>query len=307
MAYRLESLFDVELPTGDTVAITRRSFGNGEGPTVALLAGVRGDTPEGTRVLHEVGKHLLRMEVALAGTVHVYPCANPLAADQGARHWPGLDVDLARRFPGRADGHAPDRLAHRLLGELRAADVVVELRAAHPSFRQVPQARVLAGSSSAAELAASANVRCLRLQSTPCASGSLEEALPDLLMLEGGSGNRLTGSVGLELADGLLNLLAVLHVFPEGDLPFHWAAIQRPVICGDDALLDHRCTRGGLFIPAARTWDDIDAGTLLGEIIDPMTGETREHITANEGGRVLAHRAEPVVYPGNLVARLVRQ
>ncbi len=305
MAYRLESLFDVEMPTGETVRITRRSFGGAEGPTVALLAGVRGDTPEGARVLHEVGKQLLRVDPALTGTVHLYPCLNPLAADQGARHWPGLDIDLARRFPGRADGHAPDRLAHVLLSELRAADIVVELRAAHPAFRQVPQARVLATSTRAAELATSANVRCLRLQSTPCPPGSLEESVPELIMLEGGSGNRLTESVGLELADGVLNLLVLAGVFPESELPFHWAAIQRPIRCEDALLRDHRCSRSGLFIPATRTWEEVEAGEALGEIIDPMTGESREQIVAADAGRVLALRAEPVVYPGNLVARLV--
>ncbi len=306
MAYRLETLFDVEMPTGDAVAIGRRHFSGGSGPTVALLAGIRGDTPEGTRVLHEVGKHLTRVSDELTGTVHVYPCLNPLAADQGVRHWPGLDLDLARRFPGRPDGHAPDRLAHVLLEELRCADVVVELRGAHPAFRQVPQARVRASSARAAELAASANVRCLRIQTSPGPTGSLEEALPELIMLEGGSGNRLTEAVGLELSDGVLNLLTLLGVFPEGELPYHWAAIQRPVVCDDDALLDLRSTRGGLFLPAVGPWEEVEAGALLGEIIDPMTGETRETIVASESGRVLAHRAEPVVYPGNLVARLVR-
>jgi predicted deacylase len=287
--------------------VVRRRFGSGDGPTVALVAGVRGDTPEGTRILHEVGKHLFRAAERLTGTVHVYPCVNPLAADQGVRHWPGLDVDLARRFPGRPDGHAPDRLADTLLTELRAADVVVELRAAHPAFRQVPQARVRADAGRAVELAAAANVRCLKKQSSPPAAGSLEEALPGLVMLEGGSGNRLTDEVGLELTDGVLNVLTIVGVFPEADLPFHWAAIQRPLPCEDADIVDARAARGGLFLPAVSPWSEVEAGAPLGEIIDPMTGETRETILAPASGRVLAHRAEPVVYPGNLVARLVRQ
>jgi uncharacterized protein len=307
VAYRLETLFDVELPTGDSVAVARRHFSGGAGPTVALLAGMHGDTPEGIRVLHVVARHLERVSETLAGTVHIYPCLNPLAADQGVRHWPGLDVDLARRFPGRADGHAPDRLAHTLLHELGAAQVVIELRGAHPAFRQVPQARVRASSITAAELATSANVRCLRRQASPFPSGSLEEALPDLVMLEGGSGNRLSQAVGSELSDGVLNLLTVLGVFPESELPFHWAAIQRPVMCEDADLIDVRTARGGLFLPAVGPWAEVDAGDLLGEVVNPVTGETRETITTSEGGRVLAHRAEPVVYPGNLVARLVRR
>ena len=67
--------------------IQRHRFGNGDGPTVAFVAGVRGDAPEGIRVAFQLMEALRSLEPDLEGFVDVYPCINPLAAEQGRRLW----------------------------------------------------------------------------------------------------------------------------------------------------------------------------------------------------------------------------
>jgi len=74
---RLEEICSIELPTGEAVGVHRRRFTGGAGPHVAVVAGVRGDTPEGTRVAHAVGRHLSTHHERLSGTVDVYPCVIP--------------------------------------------------------------------------------------------------------------------------------------------------------------------------------------------------------------------------------------
>ena len=306
MSETLEETCSIELPTGEEVGVYRRRFRGGEGPHVAVVAGVRGDTPEGTRVAHAVARHLRSVHERLRGTVDVYPCVNPLAAHHGARNWPAFDLDLNRRFPGRADGHAPDRVAYALVTALRPADQVIELRGAHPAFREETQAHVRADHPVAQERAMRANVRVVWKRSSDIeGSGTLAAQLPGLIQLEGGSGNRLTEGVGIELCDGVLNLLVVIGVLPEEDLPFHWAAIQRPIVATDFDVVRVRADRGGLFLPHGRTWAEIAAGDALGEVVDPISGDTREIVLAPISGRVMAMREQPVVYPGTLVARIV--
>jgi hypothetical protein len=305
---RLEEICSIEVPTGDAVGVFRRRFSGGPGLHVALVAGIRGDTPEGTRVAHAVGRHLRGLHERLTGTVDIYPCVNPLAAHHGARNWPGFDIDLNRRFPGRAEGHAPDRVAHALLEGLRRCDQVVELRGAHPAFREETQAHVRFDQPASQERAMRANVRVVWKRSSELeGTGTLAAEIPGLICLEGGTGNRLTDGVGQELCDGVLNLLVVLGVLPEDGLPFHWAAIQRPVVATDADVVRVRATRGGLFLPGGRMWSEVAAGDPLGEVVDPIAGDTREVVTAPIAGRVLALREQPVVYPGSLVARLVAQ
>lgn len=306
MSEVLEQLCTIEVPTGEEVQVLRRRFGTGAGPHVAIVAGVRGDTPEGIRVAHEVGRHLRMIHESVAGTVDLYPCVNPFAAHHGSRTWPAFDLDLSRCFPGRDDGHAPDRLAAALLEALQPCEQVIELRGAHPAFREETQAHVRYDHPTARERAMRCNVRVVWQRSTVLErSGSLAAMLPGLISLEGGTGNHLTDGVGRELADGVLNLLAEMGVFPDSQLPFHWAAIQRPFLAADDDVVRVRAERGGLFLPDGSVGAEVSEGQALGEVVDPLAGEVREVVRAPVAGRVLAVREQPVVYPGSLVARIV--
>lgn len=298
-----DDILSIALPSGDEVGIHRIRLGTGSGPRAAIVAAIRGDTPEGTRVAHLVLRHLRSVEPRLTGTVDVYPCANPLAAHHGARNWPGFDVDLNRRFPGREDGHAPDHAAFALLRELRGMDQVIELRGAHPAFREETQAQVRADQPDAIERARGANVRVVWVRE-PGESRSLADHIPGLLCLDGGTGTRLD-DVGKDLADGTCNVLAMLGILPEDALPFHWAGLCRPVEVPDAQVIAVRATRGGLFLPRGALWAEVAEGEALGEVVDPLTGDIREQVDAPCAGRLLARREQPVVYPGSLVARLV--
>jgi hypothetical protein len=138
-------VIEVELPSGDTVSVVRRRFSGGPGPRVAVVAGIRGDAPEGVRVAHELITFLSGVEDRLAGTVDVYPCANPLAAHRGLPRWPFFDSDLNRLFPGDDDGHPPERVAAALNRDVQGADQVVEVRGARAAFSEVTQAHVRPG------------------------------------------------------------------------------------------------------------------------------------------------------------------
>lgn len=306
MTARLDVLHSIGMPSGDTVDIVRRRFSGGDGPRVAIVAGIRGDAPEGVRVAHAVAQVLNENHETLLGCVDVFPCVNPLAAHRGTRHWPFFDQDLNRRFPGRADGHAPDVVAWKLVQELASADHVIELRGAHPAFSETPQAHVRSTSAEAAEAALHANVNMVWRRDPGLAAPSTFAAqFANTISLEGGTGNRLTPGVGQALAEGVLNLLNVLEVLPDGALPFHWAAVTRPVTVTDAQVHRVRAGRAGLFLPRKAPWDEVEVDEVLGEVIDPTTGERIEEVRAAHAGRIAAMREQPVVFPGTMVSRLV--
>ncbi len=305
----LESIIEVELPSGDTTEVVRRRFrGAGEGgKRVAIVAGIRGDAPEGIRVAHVLMRFLAGYGDKLRGTVDVYPCANPLAAHRSSRLWPFFDVDLNRLFPGREDGHPPDRVAHALTEDIRGADQVIELRGARAAFREAPQALVRERDSDAAELAMSANVAVVwRRAAGPSASGTFAHQFPGTLVLEGGTGNRLTPGMGSDLADGVLNVLCALGLVDEAHLPFHWAGLRRPLQVTDADVHRVRAERSGLFLPAEQSWSTVKAGESLGTIVDPLTGDAKMDVLSPVDGHVLAIRELPVVFPGTMVARVVK-
>ena len=50
----------------------------------------------------------------------------------------------------------------------------------------------------------------------------------------------------------------------------------------------------------------VQAGQTLGVIADPLTGGTREVVTAPAAGLLFTLREYPVVYPGSLLARILK-
>ena len=60
-----------------------------------------------------------------------------------------------------------------------------------------------------------------------------------------------------------------------------------------------------LDIKALRLRAEIEAGGLLGEVIEPATREVLERIASPIAGRLLAVREHPPVFPGSMVARVI--
>ncbi len=306
MASLVSVICSAGMPTGERVDIVRRRFSGGEGPRFALVAGIRGDTPEGVRAAHTVVTILQAHHEKIQGTIDVYPCVNPLAAHRGMRHWPFFDQDLNRRFPGREDAHAPDRVAWQLVQDLQGVDQLVEVRGAHAAFTEALQAQVRGSDDAAAELARHANVEVVwRRRPGPAAPSTLVYQFPNSIVLEGGTGNRLTAGVSETLANGVINMLNVLGVFPDECLPFHWAGVTRPETVGDKRVHRLRASVSGLFLPLQGPWALVDQGDPIGEIVDPIGGRVLEKLVAPEAGHVLAIRDQPVVFPGSMAARLV--
>jgi uncharacterized protein len=308
MSSFLTVICSVGMPTGERVDVVRRRFSNGEGARIAIVAGVRGDTPEGVRVAHIVASHLQEHHDKINGTIDIYPCVNPLAAHRGMRRWPFFDQDLNRRFPGRPGAHAPDQVAFQLVEDLQGIDQLIEVRGANPAFTEALQAQVRHTDLAAVELARHANVEVVWARTPgPAAPSTLVYQFPSSIVLEGGTGNRLTAGVAESLANGVLNVLNVKGILPDKALPFHWAGVARPMVVADADVRRVRAEVGGLFLPMVRPWSEVEDQKLLGEVVDPIGGRVLEEIRSPVKGRVLALREQPVVLPGTMVARIVSE
>jgi predicted deacylase len=103
------------------------------GPTVAVLGGVHGDEYEGVIAAAAIGR-MLHTEL-VCGTVRVAAPAHPAAWAARARRGPIDGADLARVFPGRADGSATEQVAYAITEHLiRGSDLLVDLHSAGSGF-----------------------------------------------------------------------------------------------------------------------------------------------------------------------------
>ena len=67
------------------------------------------------------------------------------------------------------------------------------------------------------------------------------------------------------------------------------------------------CTRPGMYVPVERIGTHVNEGDVLGTIINALSGEPVETVTASESGLVFSQRRYAAVYPGTLIARLCRK
>jgi uncharacterized protein len=305
---KISTLYTLELPSGSSVSVYRRRFGNGNGPRVVFTAGIRGDAPEGIRVAHTIAEFLEKNKNSLDGTVDIYPCVNPLAAEQGRRLWPFFEVDINRMFPGNSNGHPPAQVAHALVSDIKGADLVIELRGARPGFSEIPQALVRSGNVQSIKYALASNVS-LVWQRNPGPSATLTFAyqFQNSIILEGGRGNQLTKKIGDLLLDGCLNIISLIGILPEDKLPFHWTVIERPKLLSNDDVFRLRVNRAGLFLPSCTLRGKINKGDEIGRVLEPATGVVRENIISPVEGFVMALRSQPVVSPGIMVARVCKE
>lgn len=314
-------IFSIELPTGGNVAIPRWRFYSNETHSteplkrLSIVAGIRGDAPEGIRIAYQLLHSLIELEHDIRGVVDLYPCVNPLAAEQGQRYWPFFDIDLNRIFPGKRGGHPPHQLAYYLIQDIlkksqkdrEEEQIVLEIRGARPSFQILPQVLVRSGDTKSLEIAKHANVKMLwQRKPGPAASSTFAYQFPHSIVLEGGCGNRLITEVGDVLHDGVLNIMSHIGILPEEKLPFPWMTIETPLITTDEDLFRIRVESSGLFLPSIQINQNIQENQLIGKVIDPATGFVIEEVRSPISGVVYALREQPVVSIGIMVARVLR-
>ena len=298
-------VFEIEMPTGGSVEVVRHRFGSMSRPRVAIVSGIRGDAPEGMRIALALMMFLKNHEQHMQGCVDIYPCMNPLAAEQGIRLWPFFDVDLNRLFPGKENGHPPARVAHTLVQDLQKCDYVIELRGARPFFQEITQA--LVRSEEAASLAMNLNVQLIwKRHPGPAASKTFAYQFPNTIVLEGGVGNQLTEDVGEQLKNGLLNFLVQVGILREDVLPFSWVGMERPVLVEGYSVERIRVPRAGFFITKVALGSTIQKEERIGTVVDISSGNLREEVLASCDGLLMALRVQPIVSLGTMVARILR-
>ena len=303
----IDNIFSLPLPSGDNIGIYRHRFGQGN-VRVVFVAGLRGDAPEGIRVAFNIAEFLRNHEDSMLGMVDIFPCVNPLAAEQGVRHWPFFGLDQNRQFPGDKNGHPPAQIAYYLQQAIDTADFVVELRGARPGFSEIPQAIINVDNHVLSEYVQYTNVSLVwRRQYSGSATKTFAYQFANSIVLEGGIGNQLTHDVGNTLFEGALYLLSKIGIVPEENLPFPWMTMEEPQVAVDADIERIRSNRVGFFLPNIDVGASVQQGDSIGVIVDTMTGEQKETILAPCTGKVIAIRNQPVVSAGSMVARIWKE
>lgn len=282
-------------------------IGNGEGPTALLTAGVHGDEYEGQIVLGALARGLTPERVT--GRVIIVPCANPAAALAGRRTSPLDDGNLARLFPGDAQGGPTSQLAEgitRLL--LPEADFLVDFHSGGSTLEYLPCAfgRLPPDTALSEQVLnllmafgapATAVVRRPEARGTLVATALAQGVVAMATELGGGGG--VTRETVALAEQGLMRALAHMGILePAGGTP-------GTRLLAVDAAHFVRSPGRGLFEPAFVLGQQVTPGDLAGRLSDPERPDRPpEEIVFAAGGIVLCRRVPTIVEPGDVLVHL---
>jgi predicted deacylase len=289
----------VELPS---IQLVRA---NEPGPTVALLGGIHGDEYEGVIAARALSRML--PDILKRGSVRIAAPAHPAAWSACSRLSPHDGENLARVFPGRADGSATEAIAHLLTNEvLRGADLLIDLHSAGSAFIMPflcgynDDDGALGAASERFALAFGADF--VWRHAGPIAPGRSLSAAADLgipsIYVEGTGGLSIQAREIDGYLTGVQRVLSVLGMLPPME-----AAVPESIRVSGDGNTDTGIVTAadGYLSVHVQVGDSIDVGDTIGTILD-LDGGNIASVVSPLSGCVMMLRRNARVTPGDTVA-----
>lgn len=305
------SVVSVPLPVDEVLEIKKNRFcpqNGGNGKRISIVTGIHGDELEGQYVCYEVARRIKEHPECLTGTVDIYPALNPLGIDSVTRGIPGFDLDMNRIFPGNPDGSLTEYMATKVVEDLIGSDLCLDIHASNIYLTEVPQIRINElHEEKLVPLAKESNIDFVWVHG---ANTVLESTLAHsmnsrgvpTLVVEMGVGMRLTPEYGNQLTDGIFHLMKQLKIWT-GETK----APKEPIVSNNpDDVSYLNSPVSGIFLKEKLHGTWVKTGDVIGNILNPFTGEIMEKIVAPQTGLLFTIREYPVVDEGSLLARILK-
>lgn len=306
----VETVVSMELPVDENLTIRKNRImpehPTGEEKRIAIVTGTHGDELEGQFVCYELLRRLKAEPGYLKGIVDIYPALNPLGIDSITRGIPMFDLDMNRIFPGNEEGPMMESLVSQLTEDLKGADLCVDIHASNIFLMELPQVRINEiTAEKLVPLGKKINVDFVWVHASATVlestlAYSLNSAGTPTLVVEMGVGMRITKQYGYQLVEGILNVMKELGVW-EGEV----GEIRNPIVSTDREVGYLNAESAGIYVPNVSIGEHVEEGDLLGEILNPLTGDVEQAVTAPISGLVFTRREYPVVYSGSLLGRIL--
>ena len=304
----IETVFSAALPIGERLVVKKNRIEGrgGKGPRIAVVTGIHGDGLEGQYVAYELAQRLNERISDLRGIVDIYPALNPLGMSATEHGIPLFDFDLDHTFPGNKQGNMNEALAATIVADVKGANACIDIHTPDAFLKQSSQVYVEEEfEKRLLPLAKLLNTQLVWVHSTSNAeqttlAHTLNKLHTRTLVVEMGESLRITEGYGSWLTEGILRLVESLGGWTSSSI---WLPAPRLIRDGDVAPV--LADVPGVFLPKVDQGDTVQKGQTLGIIIDPLAAKVRAEVTSPLDGKLIALRAQPMVYPGTLLARVL--
>lgn len=275
--------------------------GKSKGPIVSVVTGLHGDEYVGSEVVRKLIEDIDPKE--FNGTLLVVPTANVPAFEVGSRTGFFDYMDMNRIFPGRAEGHLTEMIAHKLIQEIVSpSEYCIDFHSPGTFLSATPSVnyREVAGDLGVKtmELAESIGIEYLWHYERP---GSLsDEAMNkgiSSIVIDYIGSDRMIKNDDVTFGVKCLKNAAIKLGMIKGnlDLPEKVKYLLGRTL-SDNQMYSHN---GGFFRPNVVPGQSVEKDYLLGTIFN-VFGETLEQIFCpHDDSVVIAVRTYPSIRPGD--------
>jgi predicted deacylase len=305
----IEEVVSVDLPVHERLVIKKNRLmpdnATGKETRVSIVTGTHGDELDGQYVCYEIIRRIKEHPERLKGIVDVYPDINPLGLDTGSRGIPMFDLDMNRTFPGDNNGAMNEYIAAGIVNDIIGSDFCLDIHSSNIFVKEVPQVRLnKPNADKLIPYAKMLNADFVWIYSSitvldATLAYSLNHMGVPTLVVEMGVGHRINTNYCQQLIKGIFNLLINMGIWEDEPVD-----VKDPII-STEGHVDFVTSCGtGIFVSHIEKMGQIDKGTHIGDVIEPIEGKVIQRIEASMDGIIFTLRENPVVYKGTLLARV---
>ncbi len=295
---REEILFTVDTPYRRSLPVKGWFFGNPEKKSLAVMGALRGNEVQQMYICGRLIQRLQTLEEAGQLSpdcgILVIPCANQFSMNVGRRFWAADNTDINRMFPGYDQGETTQRIAARVFHALQGYCYGVHFASLYLPGDLLPHVRIMETGYQRAEEALAFGLPYVLLRKphpydTTTLNYNWQIWDTQAFSVYTHETERIHSQAAQQAIDAIRRFLFAKGLSRQA-VP---DPQTKPLVFQESGLHNRLSSSGGLLLRHCHPGDLVQAGDVLGEILNPCTCSVLEQLVADCSGRVFfTHRAQ---------------
>ena len=305
-----ETLYTLEEIYREEFKITGFRFGHGE-RAACIVGSLRGNEYQQTYICSQIIKTLKKLEehgqIASNKQIMVIPCLNQYATNIDRRFWPLDDSDINRRFPGYINGDTTQQIAAEILNIIKGYAYGIQLTSFYMPGKFVPHVRMMETGFQNPSLANLFGlpfvvIRKPKPMDTTTLNYNWQMDGTSAFSLYTQCSDYIDDVSARQAVASILRFLTRMGIIKYNN---HSGYIAE--VINEDDLVSIQSGTAGLYRRLREPGEPVYRGDIIGEIINPYSGEVDSQVISPTEGLVFFAHTAPTVMEDAVVYKVIRR
>lgn len=306
---RKEILYSLKSPYRESLDITGFKFGSGK-KSIAIVGAMRGNEVQQmyvcSRLIQELKRLEKKKEISCDCEIMVIPCVNYYSMNIGKRFWAMDNTDINRMFPGYDLGETTQRIADGLFSVLQGYEYGIQLASFYQQGNFLTHVKLMETGLTDSSLlklfgTSFGIIRTPRPYDTTTLNYNWQIWETKAFSVYTNSTDTINEKSAQEAVSAILRFM-----YNTGMITKTIHAAYATEIISENSIEQIRSEDGGLFMNRTEVGKHVEENEILGEILNPLDGETVSVIKANFSGIVYFVYNTPLINENTVCFKIIR-